>query len=61
MLLVVLGRLLSNVISKRTQRPLGECASSLLFDWEGVKVGMLGLVERDWMCALGSVEEDSIE
>lgn len=53
--------LLSNVISKRTQRPLGECASSLLFDWEGVKVGMLGLVERDWMCALGSVEEDSIE
>eukprot|EP01103_Thecamoeba_quadrilineata_P000643 TRINITY_DN10556_c0_g1_i1.p1 TRINITY_DN10556_c0_g1~~TRINITY_DN10556_c0_g1_i1.p1 ORF type:complete len:529 (+),score=99.65 TRINITY_DN10556_c0_g1_i1:24-1610(+) len=40
--------LLSNVNDKKTGKPLmGK--DRLLIDWEGVKVGIIGLIEREWI------------
>lgn len=40
--------LLSNVLDATTMQPLGGAQRSVIIPWEGVNVGLLGLVERDW-------------
>ncbi len=39
--------LLSNVLDARTGEPLGGAERSRLLDWQGVRVGLMGLVERE--------------
>ncbi len=43
--------LLSNVLDARTGEPLGGCERSRIVTWQGVRVGLMGLVEREvsWM------------
>ncbi|PSC76623.1 Trifunctional nucleotide phosphoesterase [Micractinium conductrix] len=52
--------LLSNVLSAQTGQPLGGAHRSLILDWHGVKVGLMGLVEREWLLTIPSVEERDI-
>lgn len=39
--------LLSNVLDARTGEPLGGCERSRIVTWQGVRVGLMGLVERE--------------
>lgn len=39
--------LLSNVLDARTGEPLGGCERSRIVEWQGVRVGLMGLVERE--------------
>jgi 5'-nucleotidase len=39
--------LLSNVLDARTGRPLGGAHGSRIVEWQGVRVGLMGLVERE--------------
>lgn len=39
--------LLSNVLDARTGEPLGGCERSRIITWQGVRVGLMGLVERE--------------
>lgn len=44
--------LLSNVLDARTGQPLGGAERSRVLDWQGVRVGLMGLVEREVSAAL---------
>lgn len=39
--------LLSNVLDAHTGKPLGGAERSRMVTWQGVKVGLMGLVERE--------------
>ena len=39
--------LLSNVLDVKSGEPLGGCERSRIVSWQGVKVGLMGLVERE--------------
>ena len=41
--------LLSNVTDTDTGRPLAECRVHHTIDWEGRRIGLIGLVEREWL------------
>ncbi|KAL4458863.1 hypothetical protein ABPG75_013728 [Micractinium tetrahymenae] len=53
--------LLSNVLDARTGQPLGGAERSRLLDWQGVRVGLMGLVEREWLLTIPSIEEGDIQ
>ena len=44
--------LVSNVIDKTTGKPILGCLERLLLDWNGVKVGLMGIIEEDWIVTL---------
>lgn len=52
--------LLSNVLDARTGEPLGGAERSRIIEWQGVKVGLMGLVEREWLLTIPSIDEESI-
>lgn len=47
--------LLSNVLDARTGQPLGGAHSSRIVEWQGVRVGLMGLVEREVSARKGLV------
>ena len=49
--------LLSNVLDARTGEPLGGCERSRIVTWQGVRVGLMGLVERE--VREGSLRDES--
>ncbi|PRW59853.1 5 -nucleotidase [Chlorella sorokiniana] len=53
--------LLSNVLDARTGEPLGGCERSRIVTWQGVRVGLMGLVEREWLLTIPSIEADDIQ
>ncbi|KAL1465097.1 hypothetical protein WDU94_004691 [Cyamophila willieti] len=52
--------LMSNVIDNETGRPLGEGKISHAIQWGGKKVGLMGLVEQEWLETLASVDPEEI-
>lgn len=50
--------LLSNVLDVHTNEPLGGAHRSLVLEWQGVRVGLVGLVEREWLLTIPSLEAD---
>ncbi|KAL6766462.1 FAP215 [Auxenochlorella protothecoides x Auxenochlorella symbiontica] len=48
--------LLSNVLDPRTGRPPAGLLESHLLTWRGVRVGLLGIVEREWLATLACVD-----
>uniref|UniRef100_A0A8D8ZQ47 Trifunctional nucleotide phosphoesterase protein YfkN n=2 Tax=Cacopsylla melanoneura TaxID=428564 RepID=A0A8D8ZQ47_9HEMI len=52
--------LMSNVIDNETGRPLGEGKISHAVQWGGKKVGLMGLVEQEWLETLASVDPEEI-
>lgn len=53
--------LCANVTIKESGQPLGHCQRYKVIDHGGVKVGVMGLVEREWLDTLTVVEEEEIE
>ncbi|CAB3979105.1 5 -nucleotidase-like isoform X2 [Paramuricea clavata] len=53
--------LMSNVFDKHTKRPLAEGRVSLTLEWNGHKIGLIGLVEREWLVTLATVAIDEVD
>ncbi|XP_028410070.1 uncharacterized protein LOC114532703 [Dendronephthya gigantea] len=53
--------LMSNVFDKHTKRPLAEGKVSLTLDWKGHKIGLIGLVEREWLVTLATISIDEVD
>lgn len=51
----------ANILEKETGEPLGGISKVQLLDFSGVKVGLVGLVEQEWLTTLSMIDEDSIE
>jgi len=49
--------LLANALDPNGQ-PLGGAIPSKIIEWQGVRVGLMGLVERDWLLTIPSIEAD---
>eukprot|EP00927_Polykrikos_kofoidii_P072520 TRINITY_DN68624_c0_g1_i1.p1 TRINITY_DN68624_c0_g1~~TRINITY_DN68624_c0_g1_i1.p1 ORF type:complete len:1791 (+),score=282.65 TRINITY_DN68624_c0_g1_i1:195-5567(+) len=52
--------LLSNVVDKTTRRPLAEGTISRIMDFHGRKVGLIGLVEKEWLVTLATLEPEDV-
>jgi 5'-nucleotidase len=48
--------LLSNVLDTKTKEPLAGAQRSLILDWQGLKIGLLGLVEYEWLLTIPSID-----
>ncbi|EEA05823.1 5'-nucleotidase and phosphodiesterase protein, putative [Cryptosporidium muris RN66] len=52
--------LISNVYDAYTGEPLANGRSYRLFEWQGRRIGIMGLVERDWLKTLPTIVEDDV-
>ncbi|KAK4020015.1 hypothetical protein OUZ56_002011 [Daphnia magna] len=52
--------LMSNVIDNKTRRPLADGKISLVIDWHGIRVGLIGLVEKEWLPTLADVNLEHV-
>uniref|UniRef100_A0A4W3K413 Snake venom 5'-nucleotidase-like n=1 Tax=Callorhinchus milii TaxID=7868 RepID=A0A4W3K413_CALMI len=52
--------LLSNVFDLFTLRPLGHGLENRIIEWNGVKVGLIGLVEEEWLDTLPTVDKSNV-
>ena len=53
--------LVSNVIDNETGRPLADGKVHLILDWGGRKIGIIGLVEREWLDTLANIDTEEID
>ncbi|GMH44822.1 hypothetical protein BSKO_12774 [Bryopsis sp. KO-2023] len=53
--------LLANVLDKATGKPLGGLSPTRMFEWGGIRIGLVGLVESEWLTTLTTVEEDDVD
>lgn len=49
-------QLLSNVLDSKTNEPLAGAHRSLILEWQGLKIGLLGLVEYEWLLTIPSID-----
>lgn len=52
--------LCSNAVDKGTGKPLAGCKAQRVFEWHGVTVGVMGLVEYGWLAGLTTLAEDQV-
>ncbi|EFX89030.1 hypothetical protein DAPPUDRAFT_304700 [Daphnia pulex] len=52
--------LMSNVIDNETRRPLADGKCSLVSDWHGTRIGLVGLVEKEWLDTLSAVDPEHV-
>lgn len=52
--------LCANAVDPKTGAPLAGCQRTLLLPWRGITVGLVGLVEEEWLATLCSVDEDEV-
>jgi len=52
--------LISNVSDKRTGKPLADGITTRILDFHGRKIGLLGLVEKEWLVTLATIEPEDI-
>ena len=48
--------LLSNVLDRRTGKHLAGALESIEMEWNGVKLGIIGLVEKEWLATIPSID-----
>lgn len=53
--------LISNVTDKKTGRPLAEGLTTRMLDFHGRKIGLIGLVEKEWLVTLATIDPDDVE
>ncbi|XP_077203337.1 snake venom 5'-nucleotidase-like isoform X2 [Paroedura picta] len=51
---------LSNVQDKVTSEPLGHGVIKTIVTWNGVKIGLMGLVEEDWLDTLATINKTNL-
>ena len=52
---------MSNVTDKETGRQLADGLVSHVMDWGGRRVGLLGMVEREWLDTIATINCDQVE
>lgn len=52
--------LMSNVIDNETGRPLGDGKITHVVDWGGHRIGLVGLVEQEWLDTLSTINPDEV-
>ncbi|KAI7838764.1 hypothetical protein COHA_007557 [Chlorella ohadii] len=52
--------LMANVIDLATGKPLGGARPTMLLQWGGIKLGLVGLVEQEWLTTLAAVDPSSV-
>ena len=52
---------LANVIDLNTGKPLGDGLPKISMEWDGRKIGFVGLVEECWIYLLGTVDPKYLE
>ncbi|KAI4468300.1 nucleotidase-related [Holotrichia oblita] len=52
--------LMSNVVDNETGRPLGEGRITHVVEWAGKTIGLVGLVEREWLDTLATINPDEL-
>uniref|UniRef100_A0A4W5Q026 Ecto-5'-nucleotidase n=1 Tax=Hucho hucho TaxID=62062 RepID=A0A4W5Q026_9TELE len=50
---------LRNVYDRFTSETLGHGVVSSILEWNGLKIGFMGLVEEDWLDTLGTVDKNN--
>lgn len=53
--------LMSNALDATTERPLANGEVYDLFEWNGVKIGIIGLIEREWIDCLTTMDPEDVE
>eukprot|EP00111_Clytia_hemisphaerica_P020632 TCONS_00060812-protein len=53
--------LMSNVQDKLTQTLLADGVEKVVAEWHGHKIGIIGLVEKEWLVTLSALDADDIE
>ncbi|CAK9114400.1 unnamed protein product, partial [Durusdinium trenchii] len=53
--------LISNVTDKKTGRPLANGIVTRMMDFHGRKVGLIGLVEKEWLVTLATINPSEVE
>lgn len=49
---------MSNVLDNETGRPLGEGRITHVVHWDGRRIGLLGLVEKEWLDTLATINPE---
>ncbi|GJQ79237.1 hypothetical protein Trydic_g5481 [Trypoxylus dichotomus] len=52
--------LMSNVLDNETGRPLGEGRITYVLNWGGKTIGLIGLVEKEWLDTLATINPDEV-
>ncbi|XP_047120088.1 trifunctional nucleotide phosphoesterase protein YfkN isoform X1 [Schistocerca piceifrons] len=52
--------LMSNVIDQETGRPLGDGRITYVVDWNGKRIGLVGLVEKEWLDTLATINPEEV-
>ncbi|XP_066142642.1 mannosylglucosyl-3-phosphoglycerate phosphatase isoform X2 [Euwallacea fornicatus] len=52
--------LMSNVVDNETGRPLGEGRITHVVHWAGRRIGLVGLVEKEWLDTLATVNPEEV-
>lgn len=52
--------LMSNVVDNETGRPLGEGRITHVVHWSGHRIGLVGLVEKEWLDTLATINPDEV-
>lgn len=53
--------LMSNVVDNETGRPLADGKVSHVVDWCGRRLGLIGLVEREWLDTLATINPEEVD
>jgi 5'-nucleotidase len=53
--------LISNVMDKATGRPLAEGMGTRMLDFHGHKIGLVGLVEKEWLVTLATIDPSEVD
>lgn len=52
--------ILSNAFDAQTGQPFASCEYSRVLIWNGVRVGIMGLIEKEWLATLPCVNPSAI-
>ena len=52
--------LMSNVMDNETGRPLAEGKITHIIEWWGGKIGLMGLVEKEWLDTLATINPEEV-
>lgn len=52
--------LMSNVVDNETGRPLGEGRITHVVDWANKRIGLVGLVEQEWLDTLATINPEEV-
>mmetsp|Transcript_31617 Transcript_31617/g.57502 ORF Transcript_31617/g.57502 Transcript_31617/m.57502 type:complete len:1768 (+) Transcript_31617:51-5354(+) len=53
--------LISNVVDKKTGRPLADGMVTRMMDYHGRKIGLVGLVEKEWLVTLATLDPSEVD